>query len=70
MRRISPVRAPAQTVQLFDHLDSLLLHRDILADMDRLEHGRDLTHFSRGDLAENHVADFAGPVALEQMPSR
>jgi hypothetical protein len=45
--------------QHLDHSDGLLARcRSVLADMDRLEHGRDLLHLRRADAAE----DIAVPV--------
>ena len=44
----------AQCAQLVDHSDSLLARRhNVLAGMDRLEHGRDLAHLSRRHVAED-----------------
>src|SRR5262249_29631341 len=46
--------AQAQATQLLDHSDGLLARcGDVLAGVDRLEHGRDLPHLGRGHVAEN-----------------
>jgi len=51
--------AQAKARQLLDHSDGLLARcGDVLAGVDRLEHGRDLPHLSRGHVAE----DIAVPV--------
>ena len=67
--------AQAQATQLLDYSDGLLARcRDVLAGVDRLEHGRDLPHLGRGHVAE----DVAIPVLrtspaqlrLSTIPSR
>ena len=41
-------------MQLLDHSDGLLARcGDVLAGVDRLEHGRDLAHLRRGHVAED-----------------
>jgi hypothetical protein len=51
--------AQAKPMQLFGHSDGLLARcGDVLAGVDRLEHGRDLPHLGRGHMAE----DVAVPV--------
>src|SRR5262249_14014296 len=57
--------AQAQATQLVDHSDGLLACcRDVLAGVDRLEHGRDLPHLGRGHVAE----DVAVPVHDAPLP--
>src|SRR5262245_51546853 len=44
----------AQATQLLDHSDGLLARcRDVLACVDRLEHGRNLPHLGRGHVTED-----------------
>src|SRR5262249_22799038 len=51
--------AQAQATQLLNHSDGLLAcRREVLAGVDRLEHGRNLPHLGRGHVAE----DVAVPV--------
>src|SRR5262249_51854223 len=46
--------AQAQATQLLDYSDGLLARcRDVLAGVDRLEHGRDLPHLGRGHVTAN-----------------
>src|SRR6516164_10635721 len=53
--------------QLLDHSDGLLACcREVLAGMDRLEHGRDLPHLGRGHVTE----DVAVPVHDAPLPGR
>src|SRR5262249_31071233 len=57
----------AQAAQLLNHSDGLFARRhDVLAGMDRLEHGRDLPDFRRGHVAE----DVAIPVHDAALPGR
>src|SRR6516164_5925474 len=57
--------AQAQATQLLDHSDGLLARcGDVLAGVDRLEHGRDLPHLGRGHVAE----DVAVPVHDAPLP--
>src|SRR5260221_1558348 len=57
--------AQAQATQLLDHSDGLLARcRDVLAGVDRLEHGRDLPHLGRGHVTE----DVAVPVHDAPLP--
>jgi hypothetical protein len=56
-----------QRPQLLDHSDSLLTRRhDVLAGVDRLEHGRNLPHLGRGHVTE----DVTIPVHDAALPSR
>src|SRR5215471_3598365 len=56
----------AQATQLLDHSDSLLARcRDVLARVDRLEHGRNLPHPGRGHVAE----DIAVPMYDAPLPN-
>src|SRR5262249_55511334 len=56
----------AQATQLPDHSDSLLARcRDVIARVDRLEHGRNLRHPGRGHLAE----DIAVPMYDAPLPN-
>src|SRR5262249_24510468 len=55
----------AQATQLLDHSDGLLARcRDVLARVDRLEHGRNLPHPGRGHVTE----DIAVPVYDAPLP--
>src|SRR5262249_935175 len=57
--------AQAQAAQLLDHSDGLLARcGDVLASVDRLEHGRDLPHLARGHVAK----DVAVPVHDTPLP--
>src|SRR6516225_287433 len=59
--------AQAQATQLLDHSGGLLARcRDVLAGVDRLEHGRDLPHLGRGHVTE----DVAEPVHDAPLPGR
>src|SRR5262249_14488288 len=58
--------AQAQATQLLDHSVGLLACcREVLAGMDRLEHGRNLPHLGRGHVAE----DVAVPCTTAPLPS-
>src|SRR5262249_32250291 len=66
-RRFHQLGGPgeAQATQLLDHSDGLLARcREVLAGVDRLEHGRDLPHLGRGHVAE----DIAVPVYDAPLP--
>src|SRR5262249_23068526 len=63
-----------RTAQLLNHSDGLLARcHNVLAGVDRLEHGRDLPHFGRRHVAEDvaiPVYDAALPESLgEELPS-
>src|SRR5262249_19624547 len=67
-RRFHQLGGPgeAQATQLLDHLDSLLARcRDVLARMDRLEHGRNLPHLGRGHVTE----DITAPLHAHPLPN-
>src|SRR5262245_16555587 len=66
-RRFHQLGGPgeAQAPQLLDHLDSLLARcPDVLARVDRLEHGRNLPHPGRGHVTE----DIAVPMYDAPLP--